>query len=348
MRLRAQRLLPGFRVGSVEEAARECLGIQAQDPPAAALAVRARTRGLTAEQARGQAASGSVLRSWLMRNTIHMFAASDLAWMRPLLAERPRRPAERRLDQLGVGARRRARVLTRLGERVAEGPLARADARELVIDAGVDPGDANQRIYWLFHLAAIEGVIAVAPALDQRQSFVAAPPDDPLPRDEGYARLARRFLAAYGPATPRDLAYWGKVTLTDARKAFEAVSDLERLGTELGDMWALAGVAEVPDLDRPVVTLLPVWENYLLGYEDRSPAVPPPHDRMPGAGKPTAVADGRAFGRWRLEREEGGVAVVLEPFGPLPRGTTAGLESEAADVGRFNGQEAKLTVATTE
>jgi hypothetical protein len=69
---------------------------------------------------------------------------------------------------------------------------------------------------------------------------------------------------------------------------------------------------------------------------------------MPGAGKPVAVADGRAFGHWRLEREEGGVAVVVEPFGPLPRGTTAGLESEAADVGRFIGHEAKLTVATTE
>jgi hypothetical protein len=348
MRLRAQRLLPGFEVGSVEEAARDCLSIQAQDPPAAALAVRARTDGLTAEQARGQAADGSVLRAWLMRNTIHMFAAADLAWMRPLLAERPLRPAERRLDQLGVKAPERARVLTLLGERVAAGPLPRSEARRLVMDAGIDPGDGSQRLYWMFHLAAIQGVIAVAPALSQKQSFVAAPADEPLPREEGYARLASRFLAAYGPATPRDMAYWGKVTVTDARKAFEAVGDLERLGTELGDMWALAGTADVPELDRPVVTLLPVWENYLLGYEDRSPAVPPPHDRMPGAGKPVAVADGRAFGHWRLEREEGGVAVVVEPFGPLPRGTTVGLESEAADVGRFIGHEAKLTVATTE
>lgn len=348
MRLRAQRLLPGFEVDSVEDAARECLSIQAQDPPAAALAVRARTHGLTAQQAQGQAADGSVLRAWLMRNTIHMFAAADLAWMRPLLAERPLRPAERRLDQLGVKAPERARVLTLLGERVAAGPLPRSEARRLVMHAGIDPGDGSQRLYWMFHLAAIQGVIAVAPALSQKQSFVAAPADEPLPREEGYARLARRFLAAYGPATPRDMAYWGKVTVTAARKAFEAVGDLERLGTELGDMWALAGAADVPELDRPVVTLLPVWENYLLGYEDRSPAVPPPHDRMPGAGMPVAVADGCAFGHWRLEREEGSVAVVVEPFGPLPRGTTAGLESEAADVGRFIGHEAKLTVATTE
>ena len=345
LRLRAQRLLPGSAVSSVEEAATACLSIQAQDPPAAALAVRARTRELTADEARRQAAETPVVRAWLMRNTIHMFAAEDLAWMRPLLAERPRRPAELRLDQLGVPPRKRTRILELLAERVARGPLPRQEARELVVAAGVDPGEASQRLYWLFHLAAIEGVIAVAPALDQKQSFVAAPPSQPVPREEGYARLARRFLGAYGPATPRDLAYWGKVTVTDARRAFEAGAELDRIGTPLGQMWALPGTADSPRLDAPVVTLLPVWENYLLGYEDRSPAVPPPHDRMPGAGKPTAVADGIAFGHWRIERGDGQVTVVIEPFGRLPRGARAGLESEAMDVGRFLGQEARLRVA---
>ena len=52
LRLRAQRLLPGSEAKSVEDAARSCLTIQAQDPPAAALAVRARTKGLTLERAR--------------------------------------------------------------------------------------------------------------------------------------------------------------------------------------------------------------------------------------------------------------------------------------------------------
>ena len=199
-----------------------------------------------------------------------------------------------------------------------------------MIAAGVDPGEASQRLYWLFHLAAIEGVIAVAPALDQKQSFVARaslPTRCPARRATRASRAASS--EAYGPATPRDLAYWGKVTVTDARRAFEAGAELDRIGTPLGQMWALPGTADPPRLDAPVVTLLPVWENYLLGYEDRSPAVPPPHDRMPGAGKPAAVADGLAFGHWRIERGDGQVTVVIEPFGRLPRGARAGLDSEA-------------------
>lgn len=344
LRLRAQRLLPGTEAGSVAEAASAAFTIQAQDPPAAALAVRARTAGLTVESARAQAATGSVMRAWLMRNTIHMFSAEDLAWMRPLLAERPRKPAINRLEQLGVGERERTRILKRLSNRVSSGPLPRDDARRLVVDAGVEKDEVNQRSYWLFQLATIEGVIAVAPALDQKQRFIAAPPDRALDRDEGYALLARHFLGAYGPSTPHDLAYWGKVTLSDAKRAFADAGGLQEVTTSSGPMSALPETAGPPATTEPVVLLLPVWENYLLGYEDRSPAVPPPHDRVPGAGRPAATADGLAFGHWRLVRDDDRVTVVIEPFGRLPGGARDGLEAEAGDIGRFLGAEASLLV----
>ena len=325
------------------DAAGAAFTIQAQDPPAAALAVRARTHGLTLEDVREQAADGTTVRAWLMRNTIHMFATADLGWMRPLLAERSLMQAYRRFEQLGVSSEEQDRLLSVLRERVGQGPLPRAEARELVIGEGLDPGDSNERIYWFFHLAAVRGVIAVSPALDQKQAFVVPPADKAMDREEGYALLARRFLEAYGPATPRDLAYWGKVTVTDAKRAFSGQEGLEEVATSWGPMWALPGTADPPDPGEPVVRLLPVWENYLLGYEDREPAVPKPHDRLPGAGKPAATADGRSFGHWRIKRRDDLVEVVVEPFAVrLPKGVRPGLEAEAADLGRFFGAEARL------
>ena len=172
------------------DAARACLTIQAQDPPAAALALRARTSGLTAEHVRTQAAGGDVVRAWLMRNTIHLFAADDLAWMRPLLAERPLRPAMKRFEQLGMDQAAVEGKLDLLRERLSRGPLPRAEARELLISSGLEPGEGSSRIYWMIHVAALRGVLAVSPALDQKQTFVAPAPDEPLDRDEGYARLA--------------------------------------------------------------------------------------------------------------------------------------------------------------
>lgn len=344
LRLRAQRLLPGHEAVGVTDAAATSLTIQAQDPPAAVLAVRPRTRGLTLEQVREQASDGTAVRAWLMRNTIHLFAADDLAWMRPLLAERSLMQAHNRFEQLGVSRDELDRLLGLIGDRVRREPLARAEARELVIGEGLDPGDHNERIYWFFHLAAVRGAIAVSPALDQKQTFVVPPPDRAMDRDEGYALLAHRFLDAYGPATPRDLAYWGKVTVTDAKRAFADQERLEEVATSRGPMWALPGSAEPPAPSDPVVRLLPVWENYLLGYEDRTPAVPEPHDRTPGAGKPSATLDGLAFGHWRLERDGDSVAVVVEPFGPVPRAAGEGLRAETADIGRFLGADAELRI----
>lgn len=345
LRLGAQRLLPGFEAGSVADAAIACLTIQAQDPPWAALAIRSRTSGLTLEDARAQAADPAVCRAWLMRNTIHMFASEDLAWMRPLLAERPLRPAINRCAQLGVSEAELDRLLGLLRDRIAQGPLPRPEARTLLTSAGLEPGEGSSRIYWLFHVAALRGVLAVRPALENRQSFVAPAPDRPLDRDEGYARLARRFLEAYGPATPRDLAYWSKVTVTDARAGFAAAGELEEVETERGSMWALPGRLDPPRLSDPLVQLLPIWENHLLGYQDRTLAVPEPHDRVPGAGKPVALLDGRALAHWRLERMGGEATVVVEPFGRrLPAGAREGLEAEAEDVGRFLGVPTGLRI----
>lgn len=344
LRLQAQCLVPGSETKSVAEAAASALTIQAQDASAATLALRARTSGLTAEGVRAEAAEGTVFRAWLMRNTIHLFTAEDLVWMRPLLAECPLRPALNRLGQLGMDEARVNALLEVLRKRLAKGPLSRAEARELVIAQGVEPGENNQRIYWFFHVAAVRGALAVSPALDQKQTFVAAPADEPLDRAEGYGRLARRFLAAYGPATHRDFAYWGKITIADAKLGWDGAGELEQVATERGPMSALPGRLDPPSLEQPLVRLLPIWENYLLGYEDRDPAMPAAHSRFPGAGRPSATADGFAFGHWRVDRAKGSIGVVIEPFDRLPKGVLPGLEAEAAEIGRFVEAEAELRV----
>ena len=184
------------------------------------------------------------------------------------------------------------------------------------------------------------------PALEQKQSFVAPAPDEPLEREEGYALLARRFLEAYGPATPRDLAYWGKVTVTDAKRAFEDADGLEQVATARGPMWALPGPGRAAATrGEPVVRLLPVWENYLLGLRGPlagGPAAPRPHAGRRASRPRPPTASPSATGGSSAGTAE--IEVVIEPFGRLPRAARPGLSAEAEDVGRFLGQEAGLRI----
>ena len=47
----------------------------------------------------------------------------------------------------------------------------------------------------------------------------------PLERSEALGRLARRYLAGHAPADARDLAKWAKLTIDDARSAFDNIRD---------------------------------------------------------------------------------------------------------------------------
>jgi len=356
LRAAAQGLLDREGARSVRKIAHDALTLQAQDTSAATLALRARSaaagergeRALTAEGARAQAARPTVCRSWLMRNTIHLFATDDLAWMRPLIAERPLRPALRRLDQLGVSVAKLDEAMAMLAERLERGPLNRAEAIEALGASGIEPGENNSRIYWILHVATLRGILVVRPALERKPEYQAAPADRPLDRDAALGRLARRYLEAYGPAAPQDLASWGKITLTDARLAFDAAGELKAVTTSHGTLSALPDRLEPPRLEGPTVRLLGSWDNYFLGYRDRSVSVPAAHQRRvhPGAGylKSAVLADGFTFGTWKVERASGALTVVVEPFDRIPRGARSALKREADDLGRFFETEAKLRI----
>jgi hypothetical protein len=347
LRLRAQGLLPGHGFSTLEEAAGRCLGIQAQDVPTARFALRARTDGQTVSTVTARAESEPVCRSWLMRNTVHLFADEDLAWMRPLLAPTPMKQAERRLRQLGAWEQL-PNALERLRRQLERGPLSRDETRKLLAASGIEQGEGQERnapFYWTFHAAALGGALVMRPALDTRSPFGAAPPDRAGGEDD-WGRLAHRYLKAYGPATVHDFAYWGKVKVSDARRAWERVENAVEVETSHGAMAALPGLLDPPDLPDPSIRLLGTWDNYMLGHKGRKLAVRDGHgERLPlMSGFRCAIADGVVFAAWKLEREQGDVTVAVHPFGRLPKGAREGLEREAADIGRFLETDVRLRV----
>lgn len=77
-------------------AATMCAGIQAQDLWASQLAVRARSVDTSVEQVAAAGAEPTVIRSWLMRGTLHMVAAADLRWLVDLIGPAVLKMAEPR------------------------------------------------------------------------------------------------------------------------------------------------------------------------------------------------------------------------------------------------------------
>lgn len=318
------------------------VGVQAQDLTAAALAIRARTRGLTATDVESAARRDrSLVLTWSLRGTRHFHAAGDVRWIVGLLGRSFARGTPARNQQLGIdGARgdEAVRVLRRALE--ADGPLTRPEVRRRLAACGVDP-DGQAPVHVL-HRAALEGLICVLPGPGEEAYVLLddwVPRARPVPPDQAVAELARRYLAGYGPATPRDFAAWSGLGLTVARSAWRALAgDLIEVEEPRGRSWALARRRSGQSTPSPV-RLLGGFDSLLLGYADRSPVLGGEHARSVNSGggmvKPVVVADGQAVGTWRHRGGRAGVAVELRPFGALDADMEDAIDREVADVRRF-------------
>ena len=234
--------------------------VQAQELGSARLAIRARTRGLIAVDVDAELERGALVVGWLLRGTLHLVRSDDYHWLLALTAPRRLAANRRRLAQEGVTpdeAERAVSVVERALE--GEGPLTRAQLGERLDTAGI-PAE-GQALPHLLALAAFRGVTVLGPVRDGRPAFVLARdrlgPAPQVERSAALAELARRYLAGHAPATPEDMARWAGLPLREARAGFAAAPSPPR---------------SVPQI--PPARLLPSFDPYLLGWRDRTFAVP--------------------------------------------------------------------------
>ena len=320
--------------------------MQAQDLRSARLALRARGEGLKAGDVdRALTVDRSLVVGWLARGTLHLTAREDYPWLLALTAPSQLAASRRRLGQEGVSVDKSERAVAVVEQALAaEGPLTRPELAERMAAQGIrTEGQATPH---LLKLAALRGIAVLGPLQEGRQAFApardwlgAAPPRElsGVDREAALAELARRYLRGHGPATPGDLGAWAGLALRDARAGLGSIAEeLIELGRGLVD---LAAREALPDRVPP--RLLPGFDPYLLGWKDRSFAVPPDHSRRvhPGGGMLRAVAtvDGLAVGTWSARRRGARLAVELELFAPVGTEDADTLQGEAADVARFEG-----------
>jgi Winged helix DNA-binding domain len=320
------------------------LAVQAQDLRAARLALRARGRGFTARDVdRALSIERSLVVGWLCRGTLHFVCHEDYRWLLGLTGPLQAATSRRRLGEEGVSADDAERAVTVVEKALAdEGPLGRPELAQRMADRGIRT--EGQATPLLLNLAAMRGVSVLGPLRDDAQLFALAhdwlgtAPQTELAgsdRERALAELARRYLAGHGPATEADLAAWSGLPLRDARAGLAAIAaEVVELD---GGLVELARRGRTPG--RLPARLLPAFDPYLLGWQDRSFAVPARYTRRvhPGGGilRAVALVDGVAVGTWSRRRRGGRVDVAIEPFAALEPGAARALQAEAADVERF-------------
>jgi len=330
------------------EIAREIAGAQAQDVYAGPQTFRSRSRTLTAEDIRrARTEERSLLRTWVMRTTIHLIPTDDAGWWLPLYEPEIERWSRRRLEQLGLPKGKQDKALrVAAGVLAEEGPLTRSEVRERIESAGVKLNAQTG-----MHVAltsVVSGIACLGPdkgkstCLIRRQDWLAKPP--PFDRGRALAELARRYLSAFAPATDRDFAYWSGLPLRDVRAGLESISkEIEEV--RVGDETMLTPRGGLP---RPPATgqvrMLGNFDTYLLGWKDRGFSVSGEHAthvKEGGGGwiRPVIVEDGIVLGGWRSSRKGGRLEIALNLAKKERKRLQKEIDAEVADIARFEGME---------
>jgi hypothetical protein len=341
LRLAAQRISTSPSA-SPADTVRWMLALQAQDLPGARWAVGLRTPGATDRDVRAALASGEIVRSWPLRGTLHLVAPDDLGWMLELTRPRQRPWAATRRRDLGITDDELARA-TDVAHRVLEGGPMRRDLLLAEFEAAGIP-TANQWGYHLLWNLAHEAVTVFGPPDGDQPTFALfgswISSHRALEPDEALGEFARRYASSHGPATDRDFAWWTSLTLTQARRGLDiaGLPSIERDGRRFFHAPDLAPASNATHL-------LPGFDEFLLGYQDRSAPLAAEHSERIVPGKngvflPTIVTNGVVTGTWRRTVSRTAVAVELDPF-TTPSASAAQRERRAVDrYARFLGVSA--------
>ena len=373
-RVRSQRLAgpPG---ADAHDVVHGLLVVSAQDTRASRLAVRPRCRGTGIDAVavvRACNQERSLVRTWLLRGTLHMAAAEDVRWLVALLGPVFAAGGGPRRLRLGLDEDTLARGLVALREILAaEGPLTRATLVEAIAIKGVVVAPRSQAPAHLVGYAAKRGLLCRGPDLEHDEptyvlldDWVDRPgrsaPELTLEREPevALAELARRYLRAHAPAGDADFAAWSALPLHQAKRGFRhlaAACELDTVDAAGSPAAVLTRNSEPPpDPDEPTgashLRLLGHFDPYLLGYRNRDLVLSPRFAKRIQAGggiiHPAILLEGHVVGTWHQRRAPDLLTVVAEPFNRegLTSTILPALEAEAADVGRFLGTDATLTV----
>lgn len=293
------------------------LALQAQDYPASLQATALRGAGVTASAVARALDAGELVRTWPMRGTLHVVRPAELAWLLPLGRDRVKRSAAARHRQLELTEADFDRAADLARCRLDGARASRAELLGAIAEAGVST--AGQRGAHLLGRLANDGVVVQA-TKDVYVRFDEVVPVGEVGREEALARLALAYVRGHGPVTERDLAWWAGLTLTDARAALASVREqVDALEVDDVTYFVAPGLQPAP----AGVWLLPAFDEYLLGYADRSPQLggEPLERVVPGLNGmflPTVVLDGVVVATWSRQVRTGVVEVAVRPFGDLP------------------------------
>lgn len=329
--LAARQLLLERRRLAPAEAIRRITPMQGQHSTSPFIGLAARLDGFARADLEAAIDERGVVKTTIHRLTLHLAAAAEY----PAYAQLTRQPWMRKWRKTYAHLDE-AKVSAELRKWLRE-PKTNAEIRERVSRYEGVTGEAWTPIVFARTLLPLVQLPPAGHWNDRsRPCFVVDPRPLPAPEDAA-ALVLERYLAAFGPASRRDVAAWAGATQGDFAAAFERVETVSYRDESDTELLDLPG-QPLPPASTPLpVRFLGRWEQALLAYADRERVIPPAVAplKLTLSGDQTLTVEGRVAASWSLDRGRRVVRLSVTPHVEIGRAARAEIREEALRTARF-------------
>jgi len=284
-----------------------------------------------------------LVKTWAMRGTLHLLPRADLPLFFGALSTYTHFLKQAWLKYFGVTRDELDEVVAALAQTLPGRALTREElAAEIAQRTGSRKYGAVLRQSWgvMLKPAAFRGQLCFAQSAGQRVRFTHPGAGELWSGPQALREVARRYLAAYGPATRQDFAaWWGE----SAAQAEALLGSLDTVMVDVDGTRAFLLKRDVRPLlsasPSGAVRLLPAFDPYVIGAPRRGGLFPVAQKRRIYRGQgwisATLVVDGRIEGVWRQDRQGRKLTLRVEPFARPSKSMRSGVLAEAERLALF-------------
>lgn len=292
--------------------------MQAQDYEMAKWAIGVRINNSNIDLVEEALNTHTILRTHVLRPTWHFVAASDIKWMLTLTAPNVLKLLNPLLKKAGIDEQVLQQSIKTIQKILAKKTaLTRTEIMAQLALQGVQTDELMAAHIMMY--AELKGIVCNGPKKDKQHTYLLLDElvhdNTSLSREEALSKLAKRYFVSHGPATLQDFIWWSGLGVKDARLGLEAIK-YELLSEKIEEQeYYFESIPNMPAKQTPQTYFLPAFDQYIIGYKDRTVSLHPTHFSSVvtnnGIFKPSIVKNGEVIGTWKRTIKK--YQILIEP-----------------------------------
>jgi len=341
MRLASQQL-SGTAFKTAADMIRWFGAIQAQEYAQTKWGIGLRIPHLSDAAIESEITKGAILRTHLLRPTWHFVTAEDISWLLALTAPRVEAVNAFMYRKLELDKRVFNKCNKIIQKTLSGNKHLTRDEINSVLKKNKIEASGLRLVYIMMH-AELEGIVCSGKSRGNQFTYALLEEivgkSKTLNKEEALAELARRYFQSRGPATVKDFSTWSGLTIKECTKGIEMnTSHLEKMTVEKNDYYFFP-VKAITKKTLPGIQLLPIYDEYIMGYKDRTAMLEFKNTLAPAYSfsfDSTIIDKGFIIGTWKRALGKKQIELYYNLFKPFTQKQERSFNSSIKRFEKFN------------